>query len=158
MLKTWLHKARAACSSWISFMQGVGLNDRHSFLPVFFFYDSGSFSMIFWELTTNNALATTNTQSTKISNKFPIKTFTVNCKVNYNVLLIKILQEKSGYNYVKSFSIISLLGREKAKKKKNHLEGLANTWLNKTDSIMFNISCWGLPVAPNRSFHGSMIL
>lgn len=48
----------------------------------------------------------------------PIKTFTVNYKVNYNVILIKILQEKLGSNYVKSFSIISLLGWEKGKKKK----------------------------------------
>lgn len=98
-------------------MQGVGLNNHYSLLPAFF-YNSGNFSMVFWQLTTNNALATTRMQFSKISNTFPIKTFTINCKGNYNVILIEILQEKFGYNYVKSFSIISLLGWEKTKKKK----------------------------------------
>lgn len=52
----------------------------------------------------NNALVTTDMQINEMSTKFPIKTFTASCELNYNVILIKLLQQNFSYNYVKSWS------------------------------------------------------
>lgn len=41
-------------------------------------------------------------QVNEMNNKFHIKTFTASCELNYNVILIKLLQQNFSYDYVKS--------------------------------------------------------
>lgn len=43
-------------------------------------------------------------QVNEMNNKFRIKTFTASCELNYNVILIKLLQQNFSYDYVKSWS------------------------------------------------------
>lgn len=43
-------------------------------------------------------------QLNEMRTEFPIKTFTASCELNYNVILIKLLQQSFSYNYVKSWS------------------------------------------------------